>query len=96
LRELLPLSAAATPELATVIRQQSPRIDLPREFRITRVDYAGDEGGIMCRLVFDDDPDGQAFFVSMTHLRFARSAPFSREIASYQKHRLKRIRRQIT
>jgi hypothetical protein len=46
--------------------------------------------------VFDDDPDGQAFFVSMTHLRFARSAPFSREIASYQKHRLKRIRRQIT
>jgi hypothetical protein len=95
LRAALPLSAAAGPELAALIRQKSPGIELPKEYRVTRVDYAGDEGGIMCALVVNGGDDGQAYFVSMTHLQFARSAPLFREIAAYQKHRVKRLHRQL-
>ena len=92
LRAALPLSASAGPELAALIRQESPGIELSKEFRVTRVDYAGEEGGIMCALVLNDHEVGQAYFVSMTHLRFPRSAPLAREIAAYQKHRVKRLR----
>ncbi len=38
--------------------------------------------------------DGEkVFFVSITHLTFDRRLPLAREIAVYQKHRIKRIRR---
>ena len=33
------------------------------------------------------------FFVSITHLTFDRRLPLAREIAAYQKHRIKRLRR---
>ena len=38
----------------------------------------------------DADP---VFFVSITHLTFDRRLPLAREIAAYQKHRVKRLRR---
>ena len=93
MRRALPLYAAVTPELAAVARAQNPGCDLPRQWRITEVNYAGDEGGIMCRL--DDGGDGSLgdFVVSITHLRFARKSPLSREIEAYQKHRVKWLRR---
>jgi hypothetical protein len=94
LRAALPLSASVGPELVALIRQKSPGIELSNEYQVTRVDHAGDEGGIMCALALDGDEVGQAYFVSMTHLRFPRSAPLAREIAAYQKHRVKRLRRQ--
>jgi len=34
------------------------------------------------------------FLVSITHLAFDRRLPVAREIAAYQKHRIKRIRRE--
>jgi hypothetical protein len=51
LRASLPLSASVSPELGAQIRHTSPSVELQR-CRITRVDYAGDEGGIMCQLDF--------------------------------------------
>ena len=53
----------------------------------------GDEGGIVCRLDFGQDDGEKVFFVSITHLTFDRRLPLAREIAAYQKHRVKRIRR---
>ncbi len=50
LRAALPLLAAMTPELAALIREQSAGRDVPQQCHVTRVDYAGDEGGIMCKL----------------------------------------------
>jgi hypothetical protein len=55
--------------------------------------YLGDEGGILCHLAFDADIGPRAFIVSITHLLFDRRNPLAREIASYQKHRFKRLRR---
>lgn len=88
----LPLHAVPTPELAAVMRKERPGRDLPRQWRITAVSYAGDPGGIMCAL---DDGTGadDAFVVSITHLVFDRRVPMAREIAVYQNRRRKRLRR---
>jgi hypothetical protein len=88
LREALPLIATLSPPLAAVVREESP--DAPDRCAVTRVDYAGDEGGIMCALSVpnskgDGDRD-RALFVSITYLRFDRRQPWAREIAAYQKH----------
>jgi hypothetical protein len=53
--------------------------------------YAGDEGGIMCHLTFDEAEKEEVFVVSITPLSFDRRRPVAREIAFYQKHRIKRI-----
>jgi hypothetical protein len=50
LREALPLIATLSPPLGAVVREESP--DAPDRCAVTRVDYAGDEGGIMCALLF--------------------------------------------
>jgi hypothetical protein len=91
LEEALPLAARATPALAASIRWQSGGIEVSRFCRVTRVHYLGDEGGIMCRLAFDADTGPGTFIVSITHLLFDRRHPLAREIAGYQKHRVKRL-----
>lgn len=93
LRERMPLLATVTPALAAVIRRRSPAIDAPRQCRVMWVDYAGDEAGIVCQLDLGGETGQEVFFVSITHLAFGRLAPLSREIAAYQKHRIKRLRR---
>ncbi len=93
MRAALPLSAMASPELLGIVRKQSPGKDIPHRVRVTRVDYAGDEGGIVCGLDFGGEGDSRAFFVSITHLIFTHATPLAREIAAYQKHRMKRLRR---
>jgi hypothetical protein len=92
LEEALPLAARATPALAASIRWQSGGIEVSPFCRVTRVHYLGDEGGILCYLAFDADVGPRAFIVSITHLLFDRRHPLGREIASYQKHRVKRLR----
>jgi hypothetical protein len=88
----LPLQAAPTPELAALMRKEAPEYDVPRQYDIVEVSYAGDEGGIMCRLLLTGPGEEKAFYVSITHLAFHRRHPAAREIAAYQKHRIKRMR----
>jgi hypothetical protein len=90
--ESLPLSAMLTSQLAALVREERPGISVPPACPITRVDYAGDEGGIMCRLEIGSEDESAVFYVSITHLAFDRRLPLAREIAAYQKHRIKRIR----
>lgn len=92
LRASLPLSASVCPELGAEVRRALPGVELNR-CRITRVDYAGDEGGIMCQLDFGREES--RFFVSITYLDFAGRSVLSREITAYQRRRFKRLRRQL-
>jgi hypothetical protein len=93
LRESLPLFASVTPEVAAVIREQAPEADPLRRYSITRVDYAGDEGGIVCKVELGPENDDRALFASITHLRFGHTGTIARQITAYQKHRVKRLRR---
>jgi hypothetical protein len=91
LKESLPLFAMLTPEVAAIVREQSPAVELSQRYPITRVEYAGDEGGIVCKVDLGPANDDRALFASITHLRFNQAGPVAREIAAYQKHRVKRL-----
>ena len=94
MRAALPLPARMTPRLLATVRDQAPGTPLAAVCRIARVDYAGDEGGIVCHLERDGgDEKGKLIVTSITHLEFDPRLPFAREIAAYQKHRTKRLRR---
>jgi len=93
LREALPIPAIASAPLLALLKERSPSLDLQPLCRVLRVDYAGDEGGIVCQLDFLSEDGREVFFASITHLTFDRRLPLAREIAAYQKHRTKRIRR---
>ena len=92
LEAALPLPARASPPLLAVLNKQGAGTGLPRQCRITLIHYAGDEGGIVCELDFGENAVNAAV-ASITHLTFDPRLPLSREIAAYQKHRVKRLRR---
>ena len=93
LRASLPIPATMTSELMAVLRGQSGGADVPTKCQVTGLHYAGDEGGIVCKLEFDRETGGRGIFVSLTHLRFDGRSGLTREIIAYQKHRTKRLRR---
>jgi hypothetical protein len=95
LESALPLPARLTPELRATLGNQNVGAPVPPDCTITGFHYAGDEGGIVCKLDLGANLASQAF-VSITHLRFDPRLPLSRKITDYQKHRVKRLRRQTT
>jgi hypothetical protein len=93
LTEVLPLSALAIPALLAHLRGRSSAAKITLDCVATKVFYLGDEGGITCHVTFDEEEKEEVFLVSITQLAFDRRLPVAREIAAYQKHRIKRIRR---
>ena len=59
---------------------------------VSEVSYLGDEGGIVCHMVAPDG--GKAAIVSLTHVRVAPSMPLGADVLRYQKHRVKKLRKQ--
>jgi len=92
LQTALPLPARMTPELAATLRSGAATAPLSPACSVTSINYAGDEGGVMCELDLLNE-SGKAIYVSITHLRFDPRLPAARDIAAYQKHRVKHIRR---
>jgi hypothetical protein len=93
LTESLPLSALVTPALMATLCERSSTTKITLDCTVTEVMYMGDEGGVMCHLTFDEKDATEVFLTSITHLAFDRRLPVAREIAAYQKHRIKRLRR---
>ena len=92
LQNALPVPVRVTSELAATLLDKAHSATVKSACSVTWISYAGDEGGIMCRLSFGDESEN-AVFTSITHLRFDPHLPLAREIAAYQKHRVKRLRR---
>jgi hypothetical protein len=90
---LLRAVGARNPALMTNLREQSSTANITRDCNVTKVIYAGDEGGVICHLAFDEENKEEVFLVSITHLDFDRRLPVARKIAAYQKHRIKHLRR---
>jgi hypothetical protein len=59
---------------------------------VSDLSYAGDEGGILCHIVPPDEQ--RALFVSLTHVRMSRTMPLAAAVLVYQKHRVKKLRKQ--
>jgi hypothetical protein len=93
LEAVLPIPALLTPETRAMLAENVAAGILPQS-TITGLHYAGDEGGILCQLDLGPATE-HAAFVSITHLRFDARLPLAKAIAAYQKHRIKRLRRQF-
>ena len=52
LKAALPLPAVATPPMLAQLQEQAPGLELSPPCQITEIYYAGDEGGIVCKLDF--------------------------------------------
>ena len=59
---------------------------------VSELSYAGDEGGIVCHIVPSEERE--ALVVSLTHIRVPRSMPLAPDIVDYQKHRVKKLKKQ--
>jgi hypothetical protein len=88
----VPFEVELTPELIDYLRAEKIAIAGGPRHVVSGVSYAGDEGGIMCRIVRTDK--GEALVVSLTHVHVPRSMPLARAVADYQKHRVKKLRKQ--
>ena len=94
LKESLPIEANITKYLANALMQQSPDATIPQKCNVTSVFYTGDMGGILCGLDIGGAETENAHVVSITHLTFDGRVPLSREIDAYQRHRIKKLKRQ--
>jgi hypothetical protein len=60
---------------------------------VSDLSYAGDEGGIVCHMLSSEEGGG-ALVVSLTQVHVPRSLPFAAAVADYQKHRVKKLKKQ--
>jgi hypothetical protein len=92
LEEAVPFEVALMPDLIEYLaRQQKPLTVKPIE-TVSGVSYLGDTGGISCHIQ-PEDADS-AVIVSLTHVRVPRTLPFATAVLDYQKHRVKKLRKQ--
>jgi hypothetical protein len=90
--DALPFEVELSPAIvAHLARQQKPLAVKPLE-TVSNVSYAGDEGGIMCHIELSEG--GSMVVASLTHVRVPRTLPFAAAVIDYQKHRVKKIRKQ--
>jgi hypothetical protein len=94
LKESLPIDANVTQHLARILTEKSPDIAIPKKCNVVSIFYSGDMGGILCALDMGGTETKTPHIVSITHLTFDRRVPLSREIESYQRHRIKKLKRQ--
>jgi hypothetical protein len=94
LKESLPIEANITQYLAGVLREKSSDMPIPKKCNVLSVFNSGDMGGILCGLDIGGADTKTPHVVSITHLTFDHRAPLSREIESYQRHRIKKLKQQ--
>jgi hypothetical protein len=79
---------------SVIKRLQSENLTIPNPARqvVSDLSYAGDEGGIVCHIV----PEGkrEALIMSLTHVRVPRTNPLAAAVLDYQKHRIKKLKKQ--
>ena len=92
LKASLPFEVHLTPPLARLLREEHVALAARDRQMVSEVSYLGDEGGIVCHMVAPDG--GKAAIVSLTHVRVSPSMPLGADVLRYQKHRVKKLRKQ--
>jgi hypothetical protein len=94
LRTSLPVETRLSQILMRAIMKQTPDLVVPDRCNVVRIFYAGDEGGIVCGLDIGGPGTKTPYFVSITHLLFDRRMLLFRQIDTYQRHRIKKLKQQ--
>jgi hypothetical protein len=92
MEQALPFEAGLMPELIAGLAGQQRSVAVKPVETVTDISYAGDEGGIMCHIA-PSDADSMVV-VSLTHVRVPRTLPFAGAALAYQKHRVKKLKKQ--
>ena len=92
LKAAVPFEVAMTPEVIALLARQQKPVDVKPTETVSDVSYAGDEGGIICHI--QPAAADSMVFLSLAHVRVARSLQFAAAVIDYQKHRVKKLRRQ--
>ena len=88
----VPFEIALMPDLIKHLARQQNPIAIKSIETVSKVSYLGDPGGIMCHI----QPEGaeNAVVVSLTHVRVPGTLPFAAAVIDYQKHRMKKLKKQ--
>jgi hypothetical protein len=92
LNEALPFEVELMPHVVTHLRSQKIANAVELRQIVSKVSYAGDEGGIVCHLLPKETEN--VIILSLTQVRVDRSLPFAPEVFDYQKHRVKKLKKQ--
>jgi hypothetical protein len=95
LKASLPVETRLSQNLIRTLSKQSPGLVIPASCSVVSIFYSGEEGGIVCGLDIGGSDTRAPLFVSITHLGFDRHAPLFRQIAAYQRHRIKKLKTQL-
>lgn len=92
LKRAAPFEVELTPPVVKQLRADKVgAADQPRQI-VSDVSYLGDEGGIVCHIA---PPESEgAIIISLTHVRVPRSMPLAAAVVDYQKHRVKKLKKQ--
>jgi hypothetical protein len=92
LQNAVPFDVDLSPQLVAMLKIKLANFEPASRYVVTQVSYAGDAGGIMCRITSEAGDDG--FVVSLTHIIVRRPSPFAAAAAAYQKNRVKKLKKQ--
>jgi hypothetical protein len=92
LKQAVPFKVELVPSLVNYLRGQHIAAGVQTEHIVSGLSYTGDEGGIVCHLVQSEERE--ALVVSLTQVWVPRSMPLSAAVAEYQKHRMKKLKKQ--
>ena len=92
LKSAAPFQVALMPDLIDhLASQQKPVVVKPLE-TVSDVSYLGDEGGIVCHI--QPEEADNVIIVSLTHVRVPRAFLLATAVLDYQKHRVKKLKKQ--
>ena len=92
LKAAVPFEVELTEWLVKQLRAQHDAVADSSHHTVSDLSYAGDEGGIVCHIVPPEQRE--ALVVSLTQLHVPRTMPLAAAVADYQKHRVKKLKKQ--
>ena len=91
LKTALPFEVELTPEVIHSLRTDDPTVVVEPKQIVSEVSYTGDEGAVVPS---SSKGKGNAIIISLTHVRMNRKQPLAKAVFDYQKHRVKKIKKQ--
>ena len=76
--------SSAPRDVLRMLRRKVPEASSSSQCDVTEVRYAGDEGGILCTLDFDDHASKAVYIVSITHVTVERRNPLWRDLEGFK------------
>ena len=92
LKAALPFEVELKSSAIAYLRAQHIADDVKSAQVVSKVFYAGDEGGILCHI--QAEKTEKVIVISLTHLRMHRSHSLAAAVFDYQKHRVKKLKKQ--